>query len=350
MTLFARRFLVAFALLVALATSAFARVEKITVHAPSLEKNLAGDSADQQVIVYLPPSYDSAAATRYPVLYLLHGIVDTPEVWVQPFFDVPGTLDRLIAAKSIREFIVVMPNGKNGLLGSYYANSPVNGRWEDYIAVDLVSYIDEHYRTIAKAESRGIAGHSMGGFGTLNLAMHHPELYRAAYAMSPCCLDFTEDIGYGNPAWNRSLAFKTTADVDKAIADFDMYPVAQVGLARVFSPNPGAPLLADLPVRTARHELLPNDPAFTKWRESFPLAQVPRYAAALRQLAALTIDFGLDDQFAHIPATVPAFAHELAVLRVPHTLDVYAGDHRNRIKQRLATKVFPFFSEKLVFP
>jgi S-formylglutathione hydrolase FrmB len=345
-----RRFAAVLALLLAVAASAFARVEKITVHALSLEKNLAGDSADQQVIVYLPPSYDSASTARYPVLYLLHGIVDTPEVWVQPFFDVPGTLDRLIAAKSIREFIVVMPNGKNGLLGSYYANSPVNGRWEDYIAVDLVNYIDGHYRTIAKAESRGIAGHSMGGFGTLNLAMHHPELYRAAYAMSPCCLDFVEDIGYGNPAWNRSLAFKTKADVDKAIADFDMYPVAQVGLARVFSPNIDAPLLADLPLRAARGELLPNDPAFTKWRESFPLAQVTRYGAALRQLAALTIDFGLDDQFAHIPATVPAFAHELSVLRVPHTLDVYAGDHRNRIKQRLATKVFPFFSEKLVFP
>lgn len=335
-------------LLLLLAPAAFARVETITFHAAALENNLAGDSPDQQVIVYLPPGYDRSAATRYPVVYLLHGIVDTPGVWLEAF-DVPGILDTLAASKSIREFIVVMPNGRNGLLGSFYLNSPVNGRWEDYVSTDLVSYIDAHYRTIARRESRGIAGHSMGGFGTINLAMHHPELYRAAYAMSPCCLDFAEDISYGNPAWRTALAFKSKEDVDKAIAAFDLYPVAELGLARIFSPNPQAPLLADFPVQQAGGELLPKDPAFTKWRESFPMQQVPRYGAALRQLTAFAIDFGIDDQFAHIPPATADFSRALTRLRVPHTLDVYDGDHRNRVKQRLATKIFPFFSENLSF-
>ena len=330
----------AFALLLC-AAAASARVERVTVHSPALEGNVAGESADQPVIVYLPPSYDSAPQRRYPLIVLLHGIADSPDIWLKEHH-VPELLD----AKG-PEVIVAMPNGATKFLGSFYVNSSVNGRWEDYIADDVIRYVDAHYRTLARPESRGVAGHSMGGFGAIVMAMHRPDVFRSAYALSPCCLDAVEDIGYGNAAWIRALAFTGEDDVKKSLAAGDFYPVAIVALGRALAPDPQAPLLFAFPVRKAGPELMPNEPAYTKWREAFPVRQLPRYAANVRRMKGIVIDYGLDDQFSHIPIATPAFAQALTDARVPHTLDVYAGDHRQRVHERLASKVFPFFAAML---
>ena len=87
-----------------------------------------------------------------------------------------------------REFIVVVPDSFTKQSGSMYSDSVTVGNFETFTAKELVAYIDGHYRTIAKRESRGLAGHSMGGYGTLRLGMKHPDVYSALYAMDPCCL------------------------------------------------------------------------------------------------------------------------------------------------------------------
>jgi S-formylglutathione hydrolase FrmB len=323
-----------------------ARVERLTIHAPALEGNVAGEPADQEVLVYLPPSYDTAPQRRYPVVMLLHGIGDPPSRWTETHH-VPELLDRLSAAGKVPELIVVMPNGRTKFFGSFYVNSTVNGRWEDYIAVDVISYVDAHYRTLAQPESRGVAGHSMGGYGAIVMAMHRPDVFRAAYALSPCCLDAVEDIGYGNESWRRAMAIKNAADMEKARDAGDFYPVAIVALGRAIAPNAQAPLLFDFPIRADGGQMIPDEPAYTKWREAFPIRQVPRYAANLRQMKGLFIDYGLSDQFPHIPLSTAAFSQALLDARVPHTLDVYGGDHRRAVNERLESKVFPFFAATL---
>src|SRR6202020_3120949 len=60
--------------------------------------------------------------------------------------------------------------------------------WETFIARDLVSYIDSHYRTIPEATSRGLAGHSMGGYGTVRIGMKNPGVFSSLYILSPCCM------------------------------------------------------------------------------------------------------------------------------------------------------------------
>jgi S-formylglutathione hydrolase FrmB len=80
-------------------------------------------------------------------------------------------------------------NGTNKLGGSFYVNSSVTGDWEDFIAQDVVGYVDSNFRTLAQSESRGITGHSMGGFGALNIAMHRPDVFGAVYSMSPGLFD-----------------------------------------------------------------------------------------------------------------------------------------------------------------
>src|SRR5678809_1349357 len=72
--------------------------------------------------------------------------------------------------------------------GSMYSSSPTTGDWEAYIAEDLVGYVDSHYRTIANRMSRGLGGHSMGGYGTIRIGMKRPDVFSSLYIMSACCL------------------------------------------------------------------------------------------------------------------------------------------------------------------
>ena len=165
-------------------------VERVTVHGKSLEGNLAGDSPDRSVSIYLPPGYATATGRRYPVIYLLHGFTDSDDRWygrVQHFINVPQVVDRALAAGA-KDAIVVMPNALTKFGGSMYSSSVTTGDWEIYVARELVSYVDTHYRTIASVGGRGLAGHSMGGYGTVRIGMKRPDAFAALYAMSSCCL------------------------------------------------------------------------------------------------------------------------------------------------------------------
>ncbi len=139
-----------------------------TVHAASLEGNLVGDSPDRLVIFYLPPSYETSPEKRYPVLYLLHGFTGSPESWTGNSYDgfnIQKTMDMLIEYGWAQEMIIVMPDAHNVYQGSWYVDSPATGNWETFITQELIQYVDTHYRTIPDRRSRGIAGHSMGGWG-----------------------------------------------------------------------------------------------------------------------------------------------------------------------------------------
>src|SRR5580658_664578 len=140
-------------------------VQRVVVHGKGLEGNLEGDSADRDVAVYLPPSYNAGGARRYPVVYMLHGFTDDVDNWwgvKQHFINVPAVIDKALASGSTQETIVVMPNAFTRYQGSMYSNSVTTGDWEDFVAGELVAYIDSHYRTIPEVASRGLSGHSMG--------------------------------------------------------------------------------------------------------------------------------------------------------------------------------------------
>ncbi|HEX2120514.1 MAG TPA: alpha/beta hydrolase-fold protein [Thermoanaerobaculia bacterium] len=342
-----KRLLTIFAAVLLLAPGAFAAdVRILKIDSAALRGNLAGDPAVQSFAVYVPPGYDSSTA-RYPVVYLLHGIADSYETWTGGW-KIPDMLDRLIAAKAIAPMIVVMPNAGNRFMGSYYVNSPVTGRWADMIANEMVAMVDAQFRTLAKPESRGVVGHSMGGYGAIRFGMERPDVFRAVYALSPCCLDAVEDIGWANQAmWRTFLNFKSYADAEAALQKGDFYPMAALGLLSAHLPNPDAPLRVDVPIRAARGELVPNEPAYTKLRDQLPMRNVGRYRENLRQLRMLSIDYGFADKFAHIPVATPAFSRELIAHGVPHVLDAYEGDHRQRVVRRMETIVFPTFSAVL---
>lgn len=131
--------------------------------------------------VYLPPDYLSAPTRRYPVLYMLHGAGGNYTEWTDSFL--PEQIDRLIVADQVQPMLVVMPDDDES---TYWANWDNGGpRWGDYVANDVVSIIDQRYRTFASPDGRAIGGLSMGGLGALNLAFQHPDIFGVVGSHSP---------------------------------------------------------------------------------------------------------------------------------------------------------------------
>jgi S-formylglutathione hydrolase FrmB len=263
--------------------------------------------------------------------------------------EIRAMMDSLITAGAIQPMIVVMPNATNRYIGSYYTNSPVSGGWEDWVARDLVRHVDATYRTLTGPESRGLAGHSMGGMGALLISMHQSGIFGSVWAMNPCCLALVGEFEADNPAWRRAPSIRTLADLDAALAAEDFYPVAIIALSAAFSPRPDLPpLYVDLPFRVENGEVVPAEPAHGKWRALFPVAQARAHREALASLRALRFDTAFEDEFSHIPPGARMLADTLAELDVPHMFEMYEGDHRNRMRERMTTLVLPFFSRILV--
>ncbi len=326
------------------------QVIEVEVPAPSLTGNLLETPDMQSAAVYLPPSYDQQPDRRYPVIVLLHGIFDDYGVWLE-HFGVPTILDRLVEAEEIPELIVVMPNGGNRYGGGFYRNSSVSGNWADYIADDLLGFIDENFRTLPNEESRAIVGHSMGGYGAINLAITRPGLFATVWSMSPCCLAADDDLGFGNDAWKRTASVSTPEDVQRLVDTDDFFPIAFLGLITAFSPAPdSAPIYSDFPFDLVRGEVVLDTPAYDRYLDAFPIRQVRDARQNLRDLRGLALGVGLGDQFLHIPAGTLALSQRLGEERIPHRLDVYDGDHRQQVSERLETVILPWVGRRLETP
>lgn len=131
-------------------------------------------------LIYLPPSYNTPGgqAKHYPALYLLHGAPGGERDWVTAG-KATQSADTLIALGKIPELIIVMPdgNGRPGASSEWGNSFDQRQLMETFVAVDLVKYVDQKYRTIPSPADRAIGGLSMGGFGATNIAVHHPDVF-----------------------------------------------------------------------------------------------------------------------------------------------------------------------------
>lgn len=129
--------------------------------------------------VYTPPGYE-ASAERYPVLYLLHGAGDSDDSWTS-VGRANFILDNLIAAKKAKPMIVVMPAGHTGpfsfIMATAASGGIGNAKFEDDFTKDIRPYVEKNYRVQADRPHRAIAGLSMGGAQTLEIAVSNPQDY-----------------------------------------------------------------------------------------------------------------------------------------------------------------------------
>ena len=312
-------------------------VEHIKIHGPSLEGNLEGDAVDRDVIVFLPPSYATETSRRYPVVYALHGYSIGAEQWTHEIH-VPQTIEGAFA-QGAHEMIVVLPDSKTAHNGSMYSSSVTTGDFEQYISHDVVAYIDSHYRTMADRKSRGLVGHSMGGYGATRLGMKHPDVFGSVYIMSPCCLS-VRPAGPANTDLEQAVeSAKSPAD----LAGLGFFPRAQIATAAAWSPNPkNPPLYLDLPTKdgVARPEIL------AKWAANAPLAFFDQYVGSLRRYRAIAIDVGDQDG---LKADAGKLHDMLDLYGIANTFEIYSGTHTSKVADRIQNHVMPFFDKHLCF-
>ena len=164
--------------------------QTISVASPAL------GGRSQQVVVYLPPGYASNPARRYPVLYLLHGFPGKPLAFLETV-RMGVVEDSLVAQRRAQPLILVMPFGSTGqFTDKEWANGYGPGQgWETFVARDVVHAIDSRYRTIPDAAARAVGGLSEGGYGAINIALHHPHEFGVVESWS----------GYEKPDPIRSI-------------------------------------------------------------------------------------------------------------------------------------------------
>ncbi len=238
-------------------------------------KALGGRS--QEVVVYLPPGYDTNPTRRYPVLYLLHGFPGKPLAFLETV-QLGVVEDTLVAEHRAQPLILVMPFGSTGqFTDKEWANgyAPHEG-WATFVSRDVVHAIDSRYRTIASGSARAIGGLSEGGYGAINIALHNPREFGVVESWS----------GYELPDRIRSI----------------------------FGANLG---------------LLPQND---------PMTQLASVAAQLRaQHAYFWLYSGASDTLRGQNAQ---FSRELARERIPHTFFEVAGGHNWALWRAEATRSY----------
>jgi enterochelin esterase-like enzyme len=313
------------------------QVERIKIHGTALEGNLEGDAVDRDVLVFLPPSYARERSRRYPVVYALHGYSIGAEQWSKEIH-VPQTIEGAFA-QGAKEMIVVLPDSKTIHNGSMYSSSVTTGDFENFIARDVVAYIDAHYRTIPKRESRGLVGHSMGGYGATRIGMKHSDMFGSLYIMSPCCLS-ARQAGPANPELEKTLAEVKTPE-DSAKLGFGAR--AQLATAAAWSPNPkNPPLYLDLPMRDGK----PQPDVLAKWAANAPLAFIDQYIGNLRQYRAISMDVGDRDGLRNDTSKLHDAMDKYGIA---NSFDLYQGTHTSAVAVRFQNFVMPFFSKNLCF-
>lgn len=309
--------------------------ERIKIHGKALEGNLEHNAVDRDAIVFLPPSYATNKKRRYPVVYALHGYSIGAEQWSGEIH-VPQTIEGAFA-KGGQEMIVVLPDSKTIHNGSMYSSSVTTGDFENYVARDVVAYMDAHYRTIPKRSSRGLVGHSMGGYGASRIGMRHSDVFGSLYIMSPCCMS-PRGAGPANPEMEKKLEAVKTPE-DSATLPFMLR--AQLATASAWSPNPqNPPLYLDLPMKDG----VVQQDVLARWTANAPLAFVYQYIGNLRQYKAISIDVG-DQDGLRVDAKK---LHEiLEIYGIPNAFEIYPGTHTSAVAVRFQNYVMPFFSKNL---
>jgi len=310
-------------------------VEHIKIHGAALEGNLEGDAVDRDAVVFLPPSYAANKMRRYPVLYALHGFFIGAEQWTGEIH-VPQTIEGAIALGA-QEMIVVLPDSKTVYNGSMYSSSATTGDFENYVAHDVVAYVDAHYRTIPKRTSRGLAGHSMGGYGASRIGMKHSDVFGALYIMSPCCMSARGAGRGGNPSTEAALAAATSPAEAAKIPN----QATTLAVAAAWSPNPKNPPLY-LDMATKDGQVQPD--VIAKWAANAPLAFVDQYIGNLKQYKAIAIDVGDQDG---LRVDAKKLHDILDSYGVSNTFEIYPGTHTSAVAVRFQNFVMPFFSKNL---
>lgn len=282
------------------------QIELREIVGKSLEGNPLGDATSRLTPIYVPPGYH-AGQKRYPVVYFLHGFTGSGMAWlnVAPFSpNVPERLERLIETQVIPPCLGVFVDGWTALGGSQWINSEALGNYGDYLAKDVVTWVDGQYRTLPKSEARAVVGKSSGGYGAWVMGAQHPEVFGFVGAHSA---DAYFEYGYlpeipkaaevlrkagGPEAWWKDMVVRAQS---KRMKGEDHATMNVVAMSAAYSPRKGMSLNLELPFDAYTGRILPE--VWERWLQHDPVRFVPQHLDSFRKLKSIFVDCGIRDEF-----------------------------------------------------
>ncbi len=323
-----------------------------------LKNNPLHDPYVRDVVVYLPPSY-MKSNKKYPVVYLIAGFTGfgIMNLNISAYSEnIQQRLDRLINTKKIKEMIVVMPDCFTKYGGSQYVNSAATGRYEDYMIKEIVPFIDSRFRTIRKASARCIIGKSSGGYGSMWLAMRHPDVFGLIathsgdsafeYCYAPDFPKFVvslQKFGKGHAAVKNFINTQLNYNQPKPKEFFVL--INTIGMASCYTPNPKRKEYNfDLPFDIYSGEIIPG--IWNKWLKYDPVRQIAHYKNNLKKLKLIFVDCGTRDEF-NLQAGARIYCENLKKHGIKYVHQEFNDGHMN-IQYRYDVS-FKLISDKISY-
>jgi hypothetical protein len=298
-----------------------------------LADNLLGDPSERDVFVYLPPGYEESDG-RYPTAFLLHAYGETAAEFVTPATDgqrwrpsLEDVLDPVFGRMGVPPMIVVIPDGTSRYGCGQWVDSPVTGKFEQYVVHEVVVFADANYRTIPVARSRGVFGFSSGGFGAWNLVSRNPDVFGAMAVLSAdSFLDMTHKFllyKYLDSIWPEAPSGPVEGNEwSEIVYDY----------AACYSPNPAnPPHFVDLPVAFPSGELIQE--VWDRWLSFDPVVNCHERLDNLRRLSGILLDAGSNDDY-NLHWGHRLLSHYLTQAGIAHELTENPGNHGGRANER----------------
>jgi S-formylglutathione hydrolase FrmB len=276
---------------------------ELEIDSAALAGNPLGDPARRLVLVWLPPG----GGANLPAVYFLHGFTGSGRGWtnVSVFAPtVPERLDALVASGEIPPVVGVFPDGTTALGGTQWTNAPAVGRYQDFVAEDVVRAVEASFGTSPRAAARAVVGKSSGGYGALRMGRDRPDVFalvasHAGDAFFEYC--YLPDLPraaaalLGAPdaaAWLEGAKRRAR---ETKLAGSDHAPLNVLAMAAHYSPDPGAPLGLALPFDLPTGRL--REDVWARWLAHDPVRFLAEGKEALRRLAGVFLDCGTRDEF-----------------------------------------------------
>ena len=311
------------------------RFEEHVFDSELLKGNPLGDPHERPLIVYLPPGYDDDPERRYPSVYMIQGLTGQVDMWRNRSAfrrNYPESADDLFARGEAPPCVLVWVDCWTSWGGSQFLDSPGTGRYHSYLCDEIVPWVDEHYRTLAAPEHRGIQGKSSGGYGSMVTPMLRPDLFGGLATHAGDALfenaylpEFRETT--------RALRDHYDGSFDKFWEDFRTRPALSKDadhvllnswcMAACYSADDDGTIR--LPFDTDTGELIPE--VWERWLAWDPVRMVAGHADAMRGMRAIYIDAGKGDEW-FLDLGAEAFRRALADVGVTDVFfELFDGRH-----------------------
>ena len=310
------------------------RLDELEIESEALRGNALGDPNARPLWVYTPPGYDDEPERRYPCVYVIQGLTGQLDMWRnrEPFRpNYPEVVDELFAGGEVPPTLVAFVDAWTSLGGSQFLNSPGTGRYQDYLCDEIVTFVDDRYRTIPDRDHRGIQGKSSGGYGALVTPMLRPDVFSALAShagdslFESCYLpEFREAV--------RALRKDYEGSFDRFWDDFRARPAFSKKeddvlldvwcMAACYSTDDDGTVRLPFEVSTGAMV----DDVWRRWLDKDPVRMIPRYADELRSMRAIWVDAGTRDEW-FLDNGAVAVSKELEALGVEHTLELFDAGH-----------------------